>query len=40
MVSLPMQEAFHMLFNTAALRKTKIAFNFGLSECERVETRE
>ena len=25
-------------FNPIALRKTKIAYNFGLSECKRVKT--
>ena len=26
-----------MLFNPITLRKTKIAYNFGLSECNRVK---
>ena len=28
----------HILLNTIALRKAKIAYNFGLSECNRVKT--
>ena len=31
---------YYFLFNPITLRKTKIAYNYGLSECNRVKRRE